>query len=416
MAVARSDGGTAVAASDYFLHSSSFALIRSAVSLFGGWLQISPLLLHLAVMLSALLQGIPPIPGLNVDASGKIIGATAKAAKKVVKKAAKAATEQAAAAATNTAAATATGAAAASAAAEDVVLNASAAESAAAAAAVVDETPSALVEFLSSLDPVMTAAVLGLVLLVAFYIYRTRFSSTGQRGDTWLLLGPMGAGKTALFFRLKQGLFRPTQTSMKENDAVFVPQELQSASKGGAIAPPTRFVDLPGHPSQRVKLDALKPVAKGVVFVLDGAHTDSLGKTSQLLYTLLVDPIFVARRTPFFIAINKADLLENGASTDASPSSSSSSSEDGDDEATADSLEGRVEALTRRLEGLLDKTRSLQSTMSDLGDDTSASGPRVLGREGETFRLEHSICPIEVGAISAAKGTLEPLLEFLQAH
>jgi signal recognition particle receptor subunit beta len=256
-------------------------------------------------------------------------------------------------------------------------------------------------------------------LLVAFYIYRTRFSSTGQRGDTWLLLGPMGAGKTALFFRLKQGLFRPTQTSMKENDAVFVPQELQSASKGGAIAP-TRFVDLPGHPSQRVKLDALKPVAKGVVFVLDGAHTDSLGKTSQLLYTLLVDPIFVARRTPFFIAINKADLLENGgtATDDASPSSSSSSSED-DDAANADSLEGRVEALTRRLEGLLDKTRSLQSTMSDLGDDassSSSSGPRVLGRQGETFRLEHSICPIEVGAISAAKGTLEPLLEFLQAH
>lgn len=37
----------------------------------------------------------------------------------------------------------------------------------------------------------------------------------------------MGVGKTALFFRLKQGLFRETHTSMKENDATFVPVALQ---------------------------------------------------------------------------------------------------------------------------------------------------------------------------------------------
>lgn len=164
------------------------------------------------------------IPGLD----GKIVtdatNVAKKAAKKVVKKAAKAATDAAAAAASATASTTpitvdsATGAAAAGAT-EQLLANVSAEP--------VDETPSAIVQFISSLDPVMTAAVLGLVLLIAFYIYRTRFSSTGQRGDTWLLLGAMGSGKTALYYRLKQGLFRPTQTSLKENDSVFVPQELQ---------------------------------------------------------------------------------------------------------------------------------------------------------------------------------------------
>jgi len=368
-------------------------------------------------MLSSLLQaGMPPIPGLNVDATGKIIGAAAKAAKGAAKKTVK---KAAVAAAEKIAAATSTGAAAAAAAAQPA---AGVVEDAAASlldnasievpAAVVDETPSALVEFLSSLDPVVTAAVLGLVLLVAFYIYRTRFSATGQRGDTWLLLGPMGSGKSALYFRLKQGLFRPTQTSMKENDAVFAPQQLQ-----GKAAAPQRFVDLPGHASQRVKLDALKPVSKGVVFVVDGSQPDTLGKASQLLYTLLVDPIFVARRTPFFVAINKADLMEGDAaaagSTDPSPSSSS---EEDDELREAATLDARVTAIKHRLEGLLDKTRSLQSTMSDIGGGDDASRPRTLGRAGEEFRMEHSACPIEVGAVSAAKGDVESLLEFLQAH
>ena len=111
-------------------------------------------------MLTLLLNS---IPGLNVDANGKIVGAT-KVTKKVVKKVVKKATAAAASAlAGDSPAATATAGAAATAAA--------AAEQAAAnvTAEVVDDTPSALMEFISSLDPVVTAAVIGLVLIVAFY-------------------------------------------------------------------------------------------------------------------------------------------------------------------------------------------------------------------------------------------------------
>lgn len=108
-------------------------------------------------MLTLLLNS---IPGLNVDANGKIVGAT-KVTKKVVKKVVKKATAAAASALAGDSPAATASAAATAAAAEQAAANVT--------AEVVDETPSALMEFISSLDPVVTAAVIGLVLIVAFY-------------------------------------------------------------------------------------------------------------------------------------------------------------------------------------------------------------------------------------------------------
>lgn len=223
-------------------------------------------------------------------------------------------------------------------------------------------------------------------------VYRTRFSSTGQRGDTFLLLGTMGSGKTALYFRLKQGVYRETVTSMKENDSTFVPVGLE----GKAAA--SRFVDLPGHASQRVKLDAIKPVTKGVVFVVDATAPDSLAKVSQFLYTLLVDPILVARRTPFFIAVSKTEMVDSSDSSSSSSAGAkpkkagstdgSGSEGEGDSEAETDSgssFSSAVARIASRLEAILDTTRGLQSTMADLGTD-GETAVRPLGKEGQKFK------------------------------
>lgn len=72
-----------------------------------------------------------------------------------------------------------------------------------------------------------------------------------------------------------------------------------------------RYVDLPGHASQRVKMESIKPVTKAVIFIVDGSANETLASSAQYLYTLLIDPIFTARRTPFFIAVNKTDLFLN---------------------------------------------------------------------------------------------------------
>jgi hypothetical protein len=170
---------------------------------------------HSLTMLSLLLH--LPVGLVGIDpATGAVLGVD-PTIKKVVKKVGKKATKAAAHAATGAATAAATGATSATVPtpSADVLVD------------VVDETPSAVVEFLQSLDPTLTAIVVGLVIILAFVIYRRRFSSTGQRGDTFLLLGSMGAGKTCLYYQLKQGICRETHTSMKANEATFVVKPLE---------------------------------------------------------------------------------------------------------------------------------------------------------------------------------------------
>lgn len=63
-----------------------------------------------------------------------------------------------------------------------------------------------------------------------------------------------------------------------------------------------------------MKLETLKRSSKGLIFVVDGSSPNTFSKAAQFLYTLLVDPVLQARRTPVFIAINHQDrLVEAGA-------------------------------------------------------------------------------------------------------
>ena len=146
---------------------------------------------HHCTMLSALLN----LPDLGIDpATGRLrtAGAT-KVVKKVIKKVTKAATQ---AAATANAATKSTD-------------NTEAIISVPSTPPVevvesVPSAPSGLEEFLTSLDPTVTALVLGALILIAFIIYRRKFSATGQVGNSVLIVGNMGAGKTALYYQLKQ--------------------------------------------------------------------------------------------------------------------------------------------------------------------------------------------------------------------
>lgn len=115
---------------------------------------------------------------------------------------------------------------------------------------------------------------------------------------------------------------------------------------------PWRYVDLPGHASQRVKLETLRSVSKAVVFVVDGTAPQAISKVAQLLYTLLVDPVFTARKTPFFIAINKIDQLEGGQAK-AKATNDGETNESDDDEEDSSTGNSAVDAFAARLEKIL---------------------------------------------------------------
>jgi signal recognition particle receptor subunit beta len=94
-----------------------------------------------------------------------------------------------------------------------------------------------------------------------------------------------------------------------------------------------------------VKLETLRSVSKAVVFVVDGTSPQTISKVAQFLYTLLVDPVFTARRTPFFIAINKTDQLDLGAAQSQDDANDSEEEETTTGNSQVDKFAARLEKI-----------------------------------------------------------------------
>jgi signal recognition particle receptor subunit beta len=100
-----------------------------------------------------------------------------------------------------------------------------------------------------------------------------------------LLLGPVGTGKTVLFYQLLKGAFVETHTSMKENAKRFIPHALLSSAVPQPFASQyivriihidvfsiaqsksIEFVDFPGHGSHRHKLHSKIASSRVVVLI-----------------------------------------------------------------------------------------------------------------------------------------------------
>jgi len=221
-------------------------------------------------------------------------------------------------------------------------------------------------------QPIFLVIIALLVVLVAF------LSRRGVGGDTILLVGPSGGGKTALLMQLYQGQFRATQTSMKENEIVFSPVGLRKSSARRV------FVDFPGHGSQRPRLPAYFPRARAVIFVLDATDDLNWSATANFLFSLLVADGIARRRVPVLIACNKTDS----------------------------SMAKSLTHIRTQLENHLETARKLQSSMPMLGE-LEAKAPLQLGRPGVPFKLEHSQAPIRIADVSVQNNQLAPVLEFL---
>merc|ERR1719253_1528137 len=176
---------------------------------------------------------------------------------------------------------------------------------------------------------------------------------TGKvRGARTLLLGQCNAGKTTLFFPLR--------------DAVAI--------EGMAVD----VTDFPGHQRYRGKAADILKEAKCLVYVVDAEDKQRLKDVAEHFYELLTHQAVTDARIPILLACNKCDL----------PS--------------ARTEKFIIEEIEREIEQM---RVSRGATLE--GQDQAES---YLGIDGEKFKLmEHAPCPIEMCRISARKPQLEPL-------
>merc|ERR1711968_91019 len=119
-------------------------------------------------------------------------------------------------------------------------------------------------------------------------------------------MGPLGGGKTSLFYSLalgtKAGSRVKTVTSMKARAQTVAPVEGQM--------PGFRLVDYPGHGRLRLQLGEHIPHASCVIFVVDSTDTSvtTVQDAAEFLYSLFTMSSYVAANPKLAIVCNKSDL------------------------------------------------------------------------------------------------------------
>eukprot|EP01134_Creolimax_fragrantissima_P001477 CFRG1477T1 len=122
--------------------------------------------------------------------------------------------------------------------------------------------------------------------------------------DSVIMVGLMGAGKTALYTKLRYGHVCETHSSLKTNSALI------TSSKDSATR---KFLlhDIPGHYRLRLlDLDRLAKSARALVFVIDSQQfKNSLADVTAWLYTIVTHSDVSSGKIPIALACNKQDMF-----------------------------------------------------------------------------------------------------------
>lgn len=201
-----------------------------------------------------------------------------------------------------------------------------------------------------------------------------------KRGESVLILGPCNAGKTSLFFQLREGREVTTVSSMKP-----IRDKFEINLGGGDTIPPVDVIDYPGHQRLRGKAHELLAETRCIIYVVDSEDKARLREAADHLYDLLTHRVVSELNIPILIACNK---MEN-------PSARS---------------EGFI--LTE-IEREIQQMRISRSATLE-GQDQADS---FLGVEGQKFKLfDHSPCPVQMCRVSVKKAMLKPIHDFLKVH
>ncbi|CAM6037983.1 unnamed protein product [Sphagnum compactum] len=224
-----------------------------------------------------------------------------------------------------------------------------------------------------------TFAVLFVTLVFFYVVIRVAFRR--KVSNTILLVGLSDAGKTTLFYQLRDGsAHQGSVTSMEPNDDEFI---LHSESTKKAKIKPVHIVDVPGHARLRPKLDDFLPNTCGLVFVVDALDfMPHLRSAAEYLYEVLTKTVVARKKMPVLLACNKMDKI------------------------TAHS----TDFIRKQLEKEINKLRLTRSAISS-ADVTSEIS---LGVEGEPFKFSQCVNQVSTAEMSALNGQVEEVERFIR--
>eukprot|EP00930_Biecheleria_cincta_P035034 TRINITY_DN24134_c0_g1_i1.p1 TRINITY_DN24134_c0_g1~~TRINITY_DN24134_c0_g1_i1.p1 ORF type:complete len:256 (-),score=42.27 TRINITY_DN24134_c0_g1_i1:131-898(-) len=237
----------------------------------------------------------------------------------------------------------------------------------------------------SSTAQVFTVVVIMLSLYLLLQVFQVATGSAKlrrKRGNATLILGQCRAGKTTLFFRLRDREEVQSVSSLNPHRDSFPIKigESEEQSLG-----PLEVIDFPGHLRYRSRALEMVKEARCIVYLVDSEDKPRLKDVAEHLYELFTNQDVLELHTPILLACNKCDL------------------------SAARSEKSIVDEIEREMEQMrVSRAATLE------GQDQADS---YLGIDGEKFKLmEHSPCPIQTCRISVKQAQFEPLYDFLQQH
>jgi len=226
--------------------------------------------------------------------------------------------------------------------------------------------------------------LVGLFIFIVIGLFTLWFlsSSGAAKGNTILLLGLQGSGKTVLFEQLRDGRFLNTVTSLKENEDTFV----LNANTGTKHQTQVHVVDIPGSLRLRPKLFDFVPITKGIVFLIDAVEFDNeVRNVAEFLFALWTSKAINKKKIPFLIVCNKMDIF------------------------TAHAKSFVKTQLQKEIEKLKATAKSIPDQVQDETEEI------VLGVPGEQFTIEQLDNEVSFVEASAKQGEIGGVVAFINS-
>lgn len=226
-----------------------------------------------------------------------------------------------------------------------------------------------------------TAVLTLLVLLCAttFIFFRSKRSQKPR--SAILILGQCNAGKTSLFFLLRNQIENmPLVSSIKVlRDRIAISEEGGPSDKDTVSRKTVEIIECPGHARMRdVGFTALGE-ARAIVYMVDGTDKAGIKDASEHLYDIFTHRM-LQPGTPMLLCINKLDKMTRG------------------ERMITDEIEREIERMRY--------SRACSLEGQDAADN-------YLGIDGERFKLAHAPCNIDVCSISVTAKRVARVYEFL---